>query len=275
MHDTFARNLSHSLGAYLRVMFEATLVSVEQLTYTEFLQRLPEFTYIAAMRLQSPEGRGVVQIDLPIAITIIDLLLGGKGKAEPEQREITEIEEQILESVVTIICRELQATWRPLLEIEFAFDERQQQAQILQMIPPSEKTLSLLFEIRTAEVRGQLNLILPAVVSSALLRKLTQQWTYRKSGGTSKNNRALREHLLDCRFPAELVLPPVAVAARDLLDLQAGKVIDLQHAAEIQAVLVVGGRRLFQARAVRCGNVRAAQLQQRLKPAANSTDDYA
>ena len=44
LHDTFARNLTHSLGAHLRVMLEVALVSVEQLSYVEFLQRLPEIT---------------------------------------------------------------------------------------------------------------------------------------------------------------------------------------------------------------------------------------
>ncbi len=40
LHEGFARNLTNALGAYLRVIFEVNLVSVEQLTYREFLQRI-------------------------------------------------------------------------------------------------------------------------------------------------------------------------------------------------------------------------------------------
>src|ERR1039457_6637438 len=40
LHDSFARNLTYNLGAYLRGVFEVNLVSVEQLSYAEFLQRI-------------------------------------------------------------------------------------------------------------------------------------------------------------------------------------------------------------------------------------------
>lgn len=57
LHETFARNLTHSVGAYLRVAFTAALVSAEHLTYSEFLQRVPEVTYLATCKL-SPVGAG-------------------------------------------------------------------------------------------------------------------------------------------------------------------------------------------------------------------------
>ncbi|HTS58904.1 MAG TPA: hypothetical protein VMH03_15245, partial [Terriglobales bacterium] len=46
LHEGFARNLAQSLGAYLRVLFEAALASVEQIPYGEFLQRVPKVAYM-------------------------------------------------------------------------------------------------------------------------------------------------------------------------------------------------------------------------------------
>src|SRR5271167_4064028 len=51
LHESFARSLTHALGAYLRVVFSAALVSAEHLTYREFLHRIPETTYLASCRL--------------------------------------------------------------------------------------------------------------------------------------------------------------------------------------------------------------------------------
>jgi flagellar motor switch protein FliM len=272
LHDTFARNLSHSLGAYLRVMFEANVVSLEQLSYMEFLQRIPEITYLAAFHLQPLGTRGVLQMDLSLAIPLIDLLLGGKGKAEPQQREITEIEEQLLESVVQTIIRELQQTWRPLLSLDFLFHERLHQTQVLQMMPPNEKTLSLLFEIRIPEARGQINLILPSVVSSSMFRKLSQQWSYRKSQDVPKDDGPLRERVLDCNFPIELVLPTCKLPARELIDLQPGRVLTFPHRVEAPAILAVSGKKLFHAYPIRSGNFVAAQVQERLRLAAGSPE---
>jgi CheR methyltransferase-like protein/flagellar motor switch protein FliM/N len=45
MFEGFARNLSQALGVYLPVAIQTLLVSVEQLTYKDFLVRTPEVTY--------------------------------------------------------------------------------------------------------------------------------------------------------------------------------------------------------------------------------------
>ena len=265
LHESLARNLSHSLGASLRVALEINLVSVEQLTYMEFLQRLSEISYLAALSVQPVGAQAVVQIDPALAFPIIDLLLGGRGNPETELREITEIESEILESVVEMICRELQTAWRPLLELEFSFERRLQQAQILQLMPPSERTLSLIFEIRMPEVNGMIHMVFPTVVSNALLRKITQQWSYQKRRTLTEPSSHLREHMLNCVFLVELVLPELSVPASELVGLQIGQVLALPYPIDQAALVVVGGRKMFSAYPVRCDNVRGGEIQQRLK----------
>jgi len=44
MFEGFARNLSQALALYLPIPIQALLVSVEQLTYKDFLVRTPEVT---------------------------------------------------------------------------------------------------------------------------------------------------------------------------------------------------------------------------------------
>ena len=44
LHDTFVRNLVSSLSAFLRSYLIVNLVSVEQLSYAEFLEGLPSPT---------------------------------------------------------------------------------------------------------------------------------------------------------------------------------------------------------------------------------------
>src|SRR4249919_4347633 len=51
LHDTFVRNLVSSLSAYLRSYLTVNLVSVEQLSYAEFLDGLPSPTCIVSLGL--------------------------------------------------------------------------------------------------------------------------------------------------------------------------------------------------------------------------------
>ena len=60
IHESLARRLSSSIGVHLRVAFEMNLVSVEQLTYREFLGRLPDLTYFCSMHLMPIDARSAI-----------------------------------------------------------------------------------------------------------------------------------------------------------------------------------------------------------------------
>src|SRR5580693_3899619 len=189
LHEGFARNLTHAVGAYLRIEFAAALVSAEYLAYGEVLQRIPEVSYLAVCKLSPVGATALLQLDLAVAFPLIDVLLGGQGSSSLPGRQLTEIEEQILETVMRIICREVQIAWQVLaLEVEF-------EEQVQRLMPSEEKTLSLAFDITVAESRGTLNLVFPAVVSNALLRKLSAGWVRAKVRARPDSEQRLRRLL--------------------------------------------------------------------------------
>jgi flagellar motor switch protein FliM len=259
LHEGFARNLTQALGAYLRVVFAATLVSAEHLSYREFLQRIPETTYLAACRLDPIGVNAAIQLDLKVAFPIIDLLLGGEGKGMAATREITEIEEQILDSVARIVCRELGAAWQALA-LEVVFEQRLEAAAAQRLMPPQEKTLSLSFEITMPEVRGGLSIAVPAVVSNALLRKISADWSHRRPRGAAASRERLMRRLLDCPFQAELAAKDVRVAVSALAALAPGNLLCFARSAAEPASLLIAGREMFRALPARCGNTRSARV---------------
>jgi flagellar motor switch protein FliM len=259
LHESFARNLTHALGAYLRIVFEAALESAQHLYYRDFLQRLPEVTYLSSCKLVPIDTPALLQLDLSIAFPLIDLLLGGEGKGKLEPRNVTEIEEQILESVVQIICRELGGAWQAL-GLEFRFDRRQEGANALRLMPPDDKVLALSFAVTMPETRGTLNLAVPASVSTALLRKMTADWAYRRPSGPTESKEQVKARLLRCPFPIELTLLDVKVPAGELFQLQPGKLLVLEHEVESPVTLVAGEQPLFEASLMRYLRKRVARL---------------
>jgi flagellar motor switch protein FliM len=261
LHENFAPNLANSLGAYLRVAFQTSLVSVEQLAYSDFLGRLPEQTYFATVLLAPLEEWASIQLDLPLVFPMIDLLLGGPGQGLAEPRDLTEIEEQILESIIAILCRELQSTWQSVLPLEFKVGERLKKAQIMGLMGPAERVLNLSFEIRLTDVRGNLNVIVPGVVSNMLLRKLAQQGMVRRRRSSADEAARLRDRLLDANFTLELDLPHVPVRIRDIVDLQVGSVLRLRHPLNSPMSVAVNGCPAFTGVPVSCGPVRGSLIQ--------------
>jgi flagellar motor switch protein FliM len=258
LNDLFARNLTHNLSAWLRTRLQVNLVSAEQIAFNEFLLRIPEICYVASVRLEPLGALSVLQLDLGIAPSMIDLLLGGEGQPGT-LHELTDIEESIVGSVVEIVCRELTMAWQPV-GLSFNFERRQMQTQIARTMPVTEKTLCLSFEVRMAETSGLLNLAFPAVVANTILRRLTGERGGRRRHAVESRAR-IEQTAKGLVFGAALQLPSVRIEARELEDLDVGKVISFNLAANTGAELRAGGQLLFHAQPVRLGQHRGARLE--------------
>src|ERR1051326_1074324 len=112
LHENFARSLASSLSAYLRAYVAVNLVSVEQLSFMEFSQCLPSPTSLITLGMKPLDGNAVLEINPSLVFPILEMLLGGTGK-RPTQltREITEIEQSILDGLLRIVLHDLRASW--------------------------------------------------------------------------------------------------------------------------------------------------------------------
>src|ERR1700759_480123 len=81
LHHPFVRNLVSSLSAFLRSYLIVNLVSVEQLSYAEFLEGLPSPTCLVSMGLRPYDGNAVLELNPSLTFPVLEMLLGGNGKA--------------------------------------------------------------------------------------------------------------------------------------------------------------------------------------------------
>jgi flagellar motor switch protein FliM len=261
LHETFARNLTQRVSAHLRGMFEVALVSAEQLPFTEFLQQIADRSYLASIRTEPLNATALFELDLSLAFPIIDLLLGGDGKVEPPTRDLTEIEELILQSVIQIIFEELQGVWENQVSMKFTLEQRQQQSQVIGLLPSNERMFAISFETKVQDTRGTLTFGFPAAVSGALLRKLSEQSLVRKRQ-IAPDYIAQRQHRVEeCGFALEMKLPEIPVSAQQLAHLRVGETLVLQHAIEDPILITVANQKMFTGYPVRARNARGALIQ--------------
>jgi len=263
MFEGFARNLSLALGLYLPVPAQTLLVSVEQLTYKDFLVRTPEVTFMTSFRLRQLHATAAMQIDNSFVFPLIDVLLGGSGKCELFTREVTQIEEKLMHEVVTIICRGLQAVWQ-ILGVEIELESRLEPAQMQRLLPNFEKVLAISFEMKINDAQGMLNIIFPAAASSALFRKLSKDLSC--SDKPPSSGQRLREGVMDCEFQIEMGIPRIKIDLVKLLELAPGEIFNLRLPLNTPGAVLLAGRELFEAYPVRCGQKRAARIGQSLQP---------
>ncbi len=109
-------------------------------------------------------------------------------------------------------------------------------------------------------MQAGLNIAVPAVVSNALLRKISADWSHRRPRRATDSRERLMRRLLDCPFQAELGAKDVRVPVSALAQLVPGNVLHFARSASDPASLLIAGQEMFRALPARCGNTRAARV---------------
>jgi flagellar motor switch protein FliM len=265
VNDLFARNLMHTMSAWLRTPFKMKLVAGEQLPFSEFLERLSSPSYVCSIRLEPLGAVGLLELELALAAPIVDVLLGGVGRGWPT-RELTDIEEAILTSVVQMAVQELNLAWQSV-GLEFVFEKRESEPTVARMLTAGEKTLCVSFEARMPEAQGAMNLCLPAVVLNAILRRLIAEGD-RPRRRSKEAHARIRELMGESKIGAVLQFPVMRLRAGDLTALEPGTILRLPLPKHSTSELRVGGLQFGRAHPVRTGEHRGAQLE-----FANDNDD--
>jgi flagellar motor switch protein FliM len=118
IHDTFAGKLSSALSNIQRAMVDVELVSVDQVTYTEFINSLkaPSCTY--TFELAPLKGLCIIDIKSSLTFAIVDRLFGGRGSALTSERELTGIERNVMRSIMGRVFEELEHGWERVQEVK-------------------------------------------------------------------------------------------------------------------------------------------------------------
>jgi len=263
MHDFLARNLASSLGAYLRAYVTVSLVSVEQLSFGEFLQYLPTPTCVSSIGMRPMDGNSVLELNPSLVFPILDLLLGGEGKAMFEEvREITEIERTIMEGVVRIVLHDLHEAWAPIANIEFKIDATETQPQLMQILSPNEAIVAIGFEITMGEARGMMNFGIPSILIKMMGQRFEQQWSVRRRGGARSDGERMRTLIRNAPVVVDARLRGGSLRVDRLLDLAPGDVISLEVPAGRPADVRVNGKLKFQGEIVAAGTRRGVLIAQ-------------
>jgi flagellar motor switch protein FliM len=264
LHENFARNLASSLSGYLRAYIAVNLVSVEQLSFVEFTQILPSPTVLIALGMKPYDGNAVLEINPTLVYPILEMLLGGSGKTGKIEREVTEIEQSILEGLLRIILNDLRTAWGAVANIQFSIEAHETEPQLLQILAPNEAVVAISMEVRIGEASGMMNIGIPSIIVKMLRQKFDQQWSVRKTEATGDEHtrmlRLVRPSLVN--LDARLQGPKLGVQA--LLDLQDGDVLVFDFPTERPIDLAVNGRLKYDGEIVVTGRKRAFQIQEKV-----------
>jgi flagellar motor switch protein FliM len=246
LHDKFCSNVSSSLSAYLRVVTEVSLLSVEQTTYAEFLLSLSDPTYFSALSIKPLNGMAALEMNLELVFPIIDRLLGGNGNLPKLTRNITEIEKTIIQGVIKLITSNLADTWRPVTVIDFSFRASETRPQLLQVAAANEVVILIIFEAKLGDARSTMHLCIPFGALEPIAHKFEQEVSIRGKGSVREDLRRVLKTMKKIPLNVTVELAGGMVAVRELLTVQVGDVIKLDGKSTDKVTVQVEGRSRFQ-----------------------------
>ena len=258
-HEKVAASVTNSLELYLGTSLELKLLSLEQLAMTDYVSGLAPNSYLLPCALNAMESSFLIEISISLIFPIIDLLLGGDGAVSDVIRELTEIDEEIMQSVSSLIVKQVELSWRTL-NLSLTPGRCIKPAMIQQVFPANEKLVLLRFEMVMGNTTGFVNMALPTSFVGYLLRHMKAAQSKKATSLRLLRNPSLRERILECDFTIAADMAHMRVMVKDIVNLAPGIILQLNAPVNRLGGLTVEGVEMFEALPVRNGIWKAAQV---------------
>ena len=259
LHEKFAIQTTTSLELYLGTSLHLKLISLEQTAIADYIGGLTSNSYLLPCALNVMESNFLLELDIDLVFPMIGLLLGGTGTESGGERELTEIDEEIMKGVTTLIVKQLEASWRDL-NLTLTQGRCIKPGMVQQIFLANEKLVLLVFEMTLGASTGPFSIVLPTSFVGYLLRNLKAAQSKKVSSLHLTRRPSLRERILDCDFTVAADITEMRVLVRDLIDPKPGTILKMRAPVRDPGRLTVDNVEIFEATPVRNGTRKAAQL---------------
>lgn len=264
MHETFARLTTTSLSAQLRTLVHVHVVSVDQLTYEEFIRSIPSPTTLGIINMDPLKGSSVIELDPSITFAIIDRLFGGKGESLKTNRELTDIELSVIEGIIVRLLGNLRESWANVIDLRPRLGNIETNPQFAQIVPPNSMVVLTTFDTKVGDVEGMMNFCIPYITIEPIINKLSAQYWYSsiRKGITTENLELIKEQIEDIPTQVIVRLGETELKFKEISQIKEGDIIRLDNPATSLAEVIIGNSIKFRGKPGVVGKRRALQVQE-------------
>ncbi len=250
LHDNFTRLLNNSLSVYLRTRVEATVVSIDQITYGDFISSIGIPSILSIFSMDPLPGSGMVQVDLNLVFSVIDRLLGGPGWYPQKLRDLTDIERTLMQRFMARMLNSYREAWNYLLTLSLKIEALDSNPQFIPRIIPLDQIVAFVTcELKVGDMSGVMNFCLPYQVLQQIGVQLSDfQWSPSIAAGrgmTEEDIAQLARNVERAPVDVRVELGKTVVSLRDLIALQPGDLVMFDKAVTEPLTAMVNEREKF------------------------------
>ncbi len=272
IHETFAESLSYYFVSKLQTVATVNVTSVDQLFYSEYILSVTNPNCLYVFDIEGADGAGVFEIGPPLALTLIERLLGGSAEQQPRKpRSITPIEQAVLRGVVEHILSDLSAAWKSVTDCTFRYNRFESEPDFVQIAPASEIVLVVSFDVSIGLNAFVMNVCYPTFALEEIIARLNSEALSARMAGRRRDRenesaRILQQLLNVVELPIVAELGNATITVGELLELKIGDVIKLDTEITGELVVAIDGKPRFAARPGKVDNHKAVRITRILNP---------
>jgi flagellar motor switch protein FliM len=260
--DGFARQATTVFTSSLRTVCQVSLGTVEQRSYSEYVDSLDASTYLTMFAADPMPGLGVLEIPLVATMSCVDHMLGGPGNVDQPERPLTEIESGVIGGLIERLLGEMRYSLAGIVPLEPTVTGIEYSPQFAQVAGAADVMVLATFDLRIDDRPFRMTICLPF---SGLLPHLATAAAPAPASDRERAKRAQAAEMLHDRFttvPVDVAVRfrPTRLGPDALSALAPGDVVRLHHPASAPLDVTVDDTTFAHATAGARGQRLAAQI---------------
>jgi flagellar motor switch protein FliM len=229
IYDNYSRTLSNILSNQMRANVEMTVVSIEQISYGEFIRSIPNPTLMGIFSMEPLNGLMVLEANPNFGFQIVDLLCGGTLRKNIDLRGFTEIEISILEDVITMMIGKNKDSWNDFLDLEPIVNGIVTNPQLNQIYPYEEAVILITFKMQINDEQSLINMCIPYSAFGRYIDKLhTNHYNVAEKMTSELRYRSDIEQIINKgQVDMRVELGKTEITVDDFMNLRCGDVLQL------------------------------------------------
>jgi len=259
--DAFAHKGAATLSTMFRTQVGFKLNEMEQMFYGDFIESLPEPSSMWYLKIDPIQLHLALCLEPALVHTIITTMLGGGHMASsPGRQTITDLEQSIIESAILVFCTELSHAWSRVSEIDLTIDNRETRPRLLRIYPPNEGMVIVAMSMKVGMTESGIYWGIPSSVLKSLQESLSHHRKIESEEKLIELASSIKATSLSFPTRLEAELDPTEVALSELLRLEVGDVLKIEHLVEKPAAVKVNRSEKFSGNVVISNDHKAVRL---------------
>ena len=207
---------------------------------------LPSPTSFNVFSIKPLDGNCVLEVNPSIAFPMIDRLLGGNGEGFEANRELTDIEVNLLDAILRMMMQRLKDSWAMITDMYPNVEAKESSPNVVQIVSQNEIVIMVVMEIIVGNSSGMINICYPVIYLEPILSRLANRDIMLGETSAKKSrNKELKTLIGRAEVLYEAILGQTVISVDEFLNLKEGDILRLDRSADNKAIVTIDKKDVF------------------------------